>query len=158
MFGQLPPELQRHAFLRGDVPIDRLLAGPERCTFLDQPVADLLRRPTVLDQRDDLISKLRVPDQLTMAGAPTGGLPMRIGVVVAIIARQALIAEPVPLALVENGGFRSLQNTRNLTDRGIRQFSAFDLITVLDAQSRVNRSHGRLLPLNNHLFSDGSRT
>ena len=110
MLGQVPPKLLRHAFLRVDVAVDCFLADPERRTFLDQPVADLLRGPAVLDPLDDLISKLRMPDQLALPNTPVGGFLMRGGAVVAVVTRQALIAEPVPLDLAINGGFRALKH------------------------------------------------
>jgi len=49
VLGQVPPELLRHAFLRVDIPADRLLADPECRAFVDQPVADLLGGPAILD-------------------------------------------------------------------------------------------------------------
>ena len=73
--------------LRGDVAVDRFLADPKLCTFLDQPVANLLRGPAVLDPLDDLISKLWMPDQFALPNTPIGGFLMRCGAVVAVIAR-----------------------------------------------------------------------
>ena len=83
---------------------------------------------------------------------------MRGGAVVAVITRQALFAEPVTLDLAIDRGFRALQHAGHLPNRDLCQLPAFDLDTFLDAQLRVNRSHGRLSPLDNHLFSNGSRT
>ncbi|EIE49030.1 hypothetical protein C357_21017 [Citreicella sp. 357] len=104
VFRQVPPELLRHALLRGDVAADRLLAEPELRTFLDRPVTDLPGRPAVPDPLDDPISKQRIPDQLRLAGALIDGFLMRGAAVVAVMARQTRIAEPVARDLAINGG------------------------------------------------------
>ena len=116
------------------------MADPKLCTFVDQSVADLLGGPAIFNALNDLISKLWMPDQLALAGAPIGGLPMRSGAVVAIIARQALIPEPVPLDLAIDGGFRALKHAGDLPNRDFRELPTFDPDTVLDARLRVNRS------------------
>ena len=45
VLGQVPPRLCVHAFLGIDVAVDRFLADPQFCAFMDRAVADLLGRP-----------------------------------------------------------------------------------------------------------------
>lgn len=47
--GEIPPQIIAHAIFGIDVAVDRFLADPLRCLFLDHTVADLLWRPTVFD-------------------------------------------------------------------------------------------------------------
>ena len=76
----------------------------------------MLPRGAVLDPFDDHIAKQLMPDQLALAGAPTGGFVMRGGAVVAVVSRQALIAEPISFGLAmivafERGNTRAISRT-----------------------------------------------
>ncbi len=63
---QIPPQIVSLSFFGIDVPIDRLLANPERCAFVDNPVADLLRRLSVFGAFNYPFAQLRMFDQLAL--------------------------------------------------------------------------------------------
>lgn len=66
---QIPPQIIAHAFFGINVAIDRFLADPQRCLFLDHPVADLFGGPAVLQAFDYALAKIRMFTQLTISSA-----------------------------------------------------------------------------------------
>ncbi|MFK7755118.1 MAG: hypothetical protein AB8B51_21540 [Sedimentitalea sp.] len=65
---QRPPQIVTLTFFGRSVPMDRHLPNSERCAFVDHPIVDLLRHPTVFDAFNPPVAQLRMFDQLARPG------------------------------------------------------------------------------------------
>jgi hypothetical protein len=61
--GQVPPQLLSQAFFRVDVAVDRFLADALLSPIKDHPIANLFRRPSVLEMVHNQLTQFRIPDQ-----------------------------------------------------------------------------------------------
>ena len=103
MLGQVPPELLVHAFFGIDVAIDRFLADAQFGAFIDHPVADLFRRPTLFDPRDHGLAELWMPDQFALLGtALLRALVCCHPKISRILFRESIIGPEVAFDLAKN--------------------------------------------------------
>ncbi len=145
MFGQVPPKLLVHVFLRVDVAIDRLLADAQFGTFIDHPVADLLRRPALFDPGDHGLAQVRMADQLSLHASAFVRLELGgMTEVPRILLREGIIGSEVPFDLAMNGRLRALQDARHLLDGDFRVPPILNSTTFSQAQLRVNGSHAMI--------------
>tara|TARA_R110002051_G_scaffold45702_1_gene92150 strand:- start:19765 stop:20292 length:528 start_codon:yes stop_codon:yes gene_type:complete len=65
--GQVPPHIFTHPFFGIDVAINRFLTDPGLRAFMDHSVANLFRRPSVLENLKQALAECRVSDQFAIS-------------------------------------------------------------------------------------------
>jgi hypothetical protein len=138
---QVPPQVITHAVFGIDVAINRFLADPRFCAFLDHPVADLLWRPTAFDPFNDKLAQFRMFDQFAIPRTAIRLHQMRSGTVVPIMFRHAFIAEMIALQFSEYCRSAALQNPRHLIDRDFSVPPAFYSAPFCDTQLGIYGAH-----------------
>src|SRR6056297_2886944 len=66
MLGQVPPQLFVHTFFGIYVAVDCFLTDAQFGAFIDHPIANLFRRPTLFDPCDHSFANLGMSDQLAL--------------------------------------------------------------------------------------------
>ena len=125
---------------------------------MDHPVANLFRRPAILEPLNDPLAQLRVFDQFAVPRAPISLHEMCCGTVITIAAGHALIREMIALQFPEYRRPAAFQNPRHLIDRDLCMPPAFYLASFCDTQLVVNGAHDLFLSLDKLLFSNKSRS
>tara|TARA_R110002111_G_scaffold217753_2_gene280061 strand:- start:457 stop:972 length:516 start_codon:yes stop_codon:yes gene_type:complete len=122
---QIPPKIMTLALLGIDVAENRFLTDPWHSTFMDHPIADLFRRPTVFQQLNHALAQGRVTDQLAVARTSIRGHQLSGRTVVAVMFGHTLIAEVIAFEFPEDRRPATLQNACHLIDRDFCMPPAF---------------------------------
>ena len=128
--GQVPPQSVALAFFGIDVTVDRFLADPQRCAFVDHAVAYLFRRSTVSDPLNHML------DQFAFSRTSICLHQVCSCTVITIAARHAFIGEMIALQFSKDGRSAAFQNSGRLIDRDLCMSPAF-----YDIELIVNGSH-----------------
>ena len=145
VFRQIPPELLRHAFLRVDLSVDGLLAGPRLGAFMYYPVADLFRCPSFFDPLRNVPAQIRMSYELALYGSAFLRLQLcSVSKVSGIVLGQRFIRPEVTFDLPKNRRFVALQGARHLTDRNFCVPPILNLASFLKRKLRVNGSHAMI--------------
>jgi hypothetical protein len=103
VFRQVPPELLRHAFLRVDILVDGFLADAQLGAFMDHPVADLFRPPSLFDLGHDAPAQIRMSYELALYGSAFLRLQLcSVSKVSGVVLGQGFIRPKIPFDLSKN--------------------------------------------------------
>ena len=138
---------------------DRFLTRALFGLIIDHPIADLFRRPTIIEMAHNALAQLRIPDQLALCRSTSlRALVRRHAEVSRVLLRKGIICPEIAYNLAENRRLVALQDVCHLGDRHLCILPVFNLATLLHAQLRINGSHAMFSSLDKPLFSNRSRT
>ncbi len=113
--------------------VDGFLADAQLGAFMDHPVADLFRRPSLFDLGHNVPAQIRISYELALYGSAFLRLQLcSVSKVSGVVLGQGFIRPKIPFDLSKNRRFMALQDPRHLHDRHFCVPPIFNLATFLN--------------------------